>query len=66
MAMLERLVVANSRDAGEAGSARLLRYIPETWRLMHGPNDNPSTLTGEAFTLMKGFLDCLAASLDPL
>lgn len=64
VADLERLVAANRQIPGT--DSALQELIPETWRLMHGPGDNPATLTPEAFALMAGFLDCLAANLDPL
>lgn len=67
IAELERLVTANPHGKrAELASAALLSLIPETWRLMHGSGDKASTLTAEAFTLMRDFLDCLAASLEPL
>lgn len=59
---LERLVTGNRHDPAHLRA--LSAFVPETWRLMHGPRDNASTLTSEAFVLMRHFLDCLAASLD--
>jgi len=74
VAELERLVTANSHegegiaasgDGTESKPAALRGLIPETWRLMHGPGDNAASLTPEAFALMRNFLDCLAAAVEP-
>lgn len=40
--------------------------IPETWRLMHTPNDSGRTLTASAFSLMGELLAALARRMDPL
>ncbi len=39
-------------------------YYPETWKLMHTPNDGAHTLTPTAFSLMRIFLDNLARTME--
>ena len=38
--------------------------IPETWRLMHTPDDAARTLTAEAFSLVARFLDAIASRME--
>jgi len=55
-------IVANKRPPD---GSPLDGKIPETWALMHTPNDAAGTLTASAFALMARFLDALARRMEP-
>lgn len=53
-----RLLLA-FRDTGNGA-------VPQTWRMMHTAQDTADTLTPEAFTLMRSFLDALSRDKTPV
>jgi len=61
-ARLVRVITGNHRlEAGSTDTA----LIPETWRLMHTPQDATATLSAEAFRLVERLLTEIAARRDP-
>jgi hypothetical protein len=53
---LEAAVLANSA----LGDSELKKKLPETWRLIHTPDDNDASLTPKTFGIMAKLLDRLA------
>lgn len=54
-----------AHSEAERQETGLRDMIPQTWRLIHSPDDSPDSLTPESFSVTGGILDALAAMKTP-